>query len=79
MKQKLLKKTPMNEEVIARLKEILGEHYPNYLIVVLDEEGEVQSDYTSVSVGRMLLKEASLDFRDDNIDVIWDDEEEDYG
>lgn len=76
MKQKLLKKTPMNEEVIAKLKEILGEHYPNYLIVVLDEEGEVQSDYTSVSVGRMLLKEASLDFRDDNIDVIWEDEED---
>lgn len=76
MKQKLLKKTPMNEEVIAKLKEILGEHYPNYLIVVLDEEGEVQSDYTSVSVGRMLLKEASLDFRDDNIEVLWDEEEE---
>ena len=76
MKQRLLKKHQMNEEIIARLKEILGEHYPNYLIVVLDEEGEVQSDYTSVSVGRMLIKEASLDFRDDNIDVIWDDEEE---
>jgi len=76
LKQRLLKKHQMNEEIIARLKEILGEHYPNYLIVVLDEEGEVQSDYTSVSVGRMLIKEASLDFRDDNIDVIWDDEEE---
>lgn len=69
----------MNEEVIARLKEILGEHYPNYLIVVLDEEGEVKSDYTSVSVGRMLIREASLDFRDDNVQVLWDDEDdEDY-
>lgn len=68
-------KSPMNEETRAKLKEILGEHYPNYLIVVLDEEGEVQTDYTSVSVGRMLVREASLDFRDDNIEVIWDDEE----
>jgi hypothetical protein len=69
----------MDEEIIAKLKEVIGEYYPNYLIVVLDEEGEVQSDYTSVSVGRMLIKEASLDFRDDNVEVIWDDEEEDYG
>tara|TARA_B110000444_G_C18447389_1_gene414042 strand:- start:87 stop:284 length:198 start_codon:yes stop_codon:yes gene_type:complete len=65
----------MDEEVLSKMKEILGEHYPNYLIVVLDEEGEVQSDYTTVSVARMLMKEASLDFRDDNVEVIWDEEE----
>lgn len=66
----------MEEEILAKMKEILGEYYPNYLIVVLDEEGEVQSDYTSVSVGRMLLREASLDFKDDDVEVIWDDGEE---
>tara|TARA_B110000483_G_C18026719_1_gene477130 strand:+ start:702 stop:902 length:201 start_codon:yes stop_codon:yes gene_type:complete len=66
----------MEEEILAKLKEILGEYYPNYLIVVLDEEGEVQSDYTTVSVARMLLREASLDFRDDSVEVIWDEEEE---
>jgi hypothetical protein len=66
----------MEEEILAKLKEILGEYYPNYLIVVLDEEGEVQSDYTSVSVGRMLLREASLDFKDDDVEVIWDEGEE---
>ena len=65
----------MNEEILGKLKEILGEYYPNYLIVVLDEEGEVQSDYTTVSVARMLMKEASLDFRDDAVEVIWDEEE----
>lgn len=81
LRQRSLKNPTMNEETLDKLKEILGEHYPHYLIVVLDEEGEVQSDYTSVSVGRMLIKEASLDFRDDNVEVIWDDEEEeeDYG
>ncbi len=66
----------MEEEILAKMKEILGEYYPNYLIVVLDEEGEVQSDYTSVSVGRMLLREASLDFKDDDVEVIWDEGEE---
>lgn len=65
----------MDEEILSKLKEILGEHYPNYLIVVLDEEGEVQSEYTTVSVARMLLREASLDFRDDNVEVIWDEGE----
>tara|TARA_B110000858_G_C17483025_1_gene328047 strand:- start:6 stop:206 length:201 start_codon:yes stop_codon:yes gene_type:complete len=66
----------MEEEILAKMKEILGEYYPNYLIVVLDEEGEVQSDYTSVSVGRMLLREASLDFKDDDVEVIWEEGEE---
>lgn len=67
----------MNEEILDKLKEILGEHYPNYCIIVLDEEGEVQSEYTTVSVARMLLREASLDFRDDNVEVIWDVDDSD--
>lgn len=62
----------MDEEILNKLKEILGEHYPNYCIIVLDEEGEVQSEYTTVSVARMLIREASLDFRDDNVEVVWD-------
>tara|TARA_Y100000114_G_scaffold137703_1_gene140172 strand:- start:649 stop:840 length:192 start_codon:yes stop_codon:yes gene_type:complete len=59
----------MDEEVAEKVKEILGEYYPNYLIVVLDEEGEVQSQSTSFSVGRMLLKEASLEYADDNTEI----------
>jgi len=66
----------MSQEVLDKLKEILGEHYPNYCIIVLDEEGEVQSEYTTVSVARMLLREASLDFRDDNVEVLWEEEED---
>ena len=66
----------MDEEVLGKLKEILGEYYPNYMIVVLDESGEVQSDYTTVSVARMLMREAALDFRDDSVEVVWDEEEE---
>lgn len=65
----------MDEDILDKLKEILGEHYPNYCIIVLDEEGEVQSEYTTVSVARMLIREASLDFRDDNVEVIWDIED----
>ena len=67
----------MEEEILDKLKEILGEHYPNYCIIVLDEEGEVQSEYTTVSVARMLIREASLDFRDDNVEVVWDIEDTD--
>ena len=67
----------MDEEILDKLKEILGEHYPNYCIIVLDQEGEVQSEYTTVSVARMLIREASLDFRDDNVEVVWDIEDTD--
>jgi hypothetical protein len=66
----------MDEEILGKLKEILGEYYPNYMIIVLDESGEVQSDYTTVSVARMLMREAALDFRDDSVEVVWDDEDE---
>ena len=66
----------MDEEILGKLKEILGEYYPNYIIIVLDESGEVQSDYTTVSVARMLIREASLDFKDDSVEVIWDEEDE---
>tara|TARA_R100001015_G_C4627410_1_gene186908 strand:- start:1324 stop:1521 length:198 start_codon:yes stop_codon:yes gene_type:complete len=65
----------MDEEIAARIKEILGEYYPNYLIVVLDEEGEVQSSCTSFSVGRMLLKEASLEYADENTEIIYEEDE----
>tara|TARA_Y200000002_G_scaffold135593_1_gene111771 strand:+ start:2254 stop:2448 length:195 start_codon:yes stop_codon:yes gene_type:complete len=64
----------MDEEVAEKVKEILGEYYPNYLIVVLDQEGEVQSQSTSFSVGRMLLKEASLEYADDNTELEYLDE-----
>jgi hypothetical protein len=65
----------MDEEITAKLKEILGEYYPNYLIVVLDQEGEVQSTCTSFSVGRMLIKEASLEYCDENTELIIEDDE----
>ena len=64
----------MDEEIAGKIKEILGEFYPNYLVLVLDEEGEVQSRCTSFSVGRMLLKEAALEFNDENTDVYYFDE-----
>lgn len=66
----------MDEEVLDKVKEILGEYYPNYIIIVLDESGEVQSEYTTISVARMLMREAALEFKDDSVEVVWDDEEE---
>ena len=61
----------MNEEISDKIKEILGEFYPNYLVLVLDEAGEVQSRCTSFSVRRMLIKEAALEFSDENTDIIY--------
>tara|TARA_R110002020_G_C15812063_1_gene732282 strand:+ start:135 stop:329 length:195 start_codon:yes stop_codon:yes gene_type:complete len=64
----------MDEEISDKIKEILGEFYPNYLVLVIDEEGEVQSRCTSFSVGRMLIKEAALEFSDENTDLYYFDE-----
>ena len=49
----------MDEQVSDKIKEVIG---------------EVQSRCTSFSVGRMLIKEAALEFCDDNTEIIYEDE-----
>lgn len=64
------------DSIMDKVKEILGEHYPNYLFVVLDQDGCVCTEYTSVPVGRMLISEAKRELVDPIPDIDWDDDDD---
>lgn len=67
----------MNTEIKNKVKEILGEMYPNYCFVVLDEVGEVHCEYTSPAVARMLLNESQRNIgMDPLLDIDWDDDDD---
>lgn len=50
------------DEVLDRLRGIMGEHFHSFAFVVLSEDGTWISDYTNVVLGEMLFKKALEDF-----------------
>ena len=57
----------------------LGEHFTNYMFVVIDDSGHMYYDYTNPRVGRMCIVEAAKDMNSNPCDIVieWDDEEAD--
>lgn len=65
------------DDLFDKIRGNLGEHFSNYMFIVMDEDGDLFYDYTNHKVGRMLLKETEEDMEGDlDIDIIWTDEEE---
>ena len=71
------------DDLFDRVRGNLGEHFSNYMFIVMDEDGDLYYDYTNFRVGRMLVRETQKDMDGelDMLDVIWDEEEdeEEYG
>jgi len=67
-----------HDELFDRIRGNLGEHFSNYMFIVMDDEGDLFYDYTNHRVGRMLLKETQEDMDSDlnELDIIWEAEEE---
>ena len=65
------------DDLFDRIRGNLGEHFSNYMFIVMDDDGDLFFDYSNHRVGRMLLKECQLDMDGDlnSLDVIWDAEE----
>ena len=65
------------DDLFDRIRGNLGEHFSNYMFIVMDDDGDLFYDYSNHRVGRMLLKECQLDMDGDlnSLDVIWDAEE----
>ena len=59
----------------AKAKAIISEHFPNWAIVVIDEENSLTYDYTNYYIGKTLFREAISEMNKDDLDIIWDDEE----
>ncbi len=65
------------DELFDRIRGNLGEHFSNYMFIVMDEDGDLFYDYTNHRVGRMLVEETKQDMDGEVIDIWWDDEDED--
>ncbi len=66
------------DDLFDDIRARLGEHFSNYMFIVMDDDGDLYYDYNNHKVGRMLLKETKADMGGeiDALDIIWDDIEE---
>lgn len=67
------------DELFDRVRGNLGEHFSNYMFIVMDDDGDLFYDYSNHKVGRMLLRETKDDMegKEDLLDIIWEEEEYD--
>ncbi len=65
------------DDLFDKIRGNLGEHFPNYMFIVLDDDGDLFYDYTNYKVGKMLVNETKQDMEGkmDILDIIWDNEE----
>ena len=69
--------TEDHDELFDRIRGNLGEHFSNYMFIVMDEDGDLFYDYTNFRVGKMLVDETKKDMEGEVIDIWWDEEDED--
>ncbi len=62
------------DDLFDRIRGNLGEHFSNYMFIVMDEEGNLFYDYTNYRVGKMLINETKKEMEEEPIDIIWEDE-----
>jgi hypothetical protein len=70
-----------HESLYADIRALLAEHFPNFMFIVMDDDGDLYYDYNNVRIGRMLLKEAASEMQAEveDLEVVWfeeDDEDE---
>jgi hypothetical protein len=70
--------TEDHDELFDRVRGNLGEHFTNYMFIVMDDDGDLFYDYSNYKVGKMLLLESKLDMESKvtSLDIIWEEEEE---
>jgi hypothetical protein len=59
--------TKEHDEVLDKIRGILGEHFHSWAFVVLEEEGNMYYDYTNRIVGESLLVNAMRDMMQPNL------------
>ena len=66
------------DDLFDRIRGNLGEHFSNYMFIVMDDDGDLFYDYTNHRVGRMPLAETKEDMDGDldALDIIWEAEDE---
>ena len=63
------------DDLFDRIRGNLGEHFSNYMFIVMDDDGDLFYDYSNVRVGRMLIRETAADMASKPMEIIWEDAE----
>ena len=63
------------DDLFDRVRGNLGEHFSNYMFIVMDDDGDLFYDYSNVRVGRMLVRETAADMASKPMQIIWEDAE----
>ena len=64
------------DDLFDKIRGNLGEHFSNYMFIVMDYDGDLFYDYSNNKVGRMLLYETNKDMQSTSVDIIWVDDDE---
>mgnify|MGYP003111147732 CR=1 FL=1 len=70
------------DDLFDKVRGNLGEHFSNYMFIVMDDSGDMYYDYTNPRVGRMLIRETAMDMNSKPLELCWeelDDIAEDEG
>ena len=73
--------TPQEEEAFADARARISEHFPNWAIIVIDDEDSLTYDYTNYYIGKTLCRETLSEMNKDDVELLWEeaDLEEDDG
>ena len=67
---------PNYDDLFDRVRGNLGEHFSNYMFIVMDDSGNLFYDYTNHRVGKMLVDETKREMEADVLDIWWEDPED---
>jgi hypothetical protein len=63
------------DDLFDKIRGNLGEHFSNYMFIVMDDDGDLFYDYSNVRVGRMLIRETAADMASKPLEIIWEETE----
>ena len=59
------------DDLFDRVRGNLGEHFSNYMFIVMDDDGDLFYDYSNIRVGKMLIRETAEDMNKSILDIEW--------
>jgi hypothetical protein len=64
------------DDLFDRVRGNLGEHFSNYMFIVMDDDGDLFYDYSNLRVGKMLIRETAEDMNKSILDIEWETAED---
>ena len=64
------------DDLFDRVRGNLGEHFSNYMFIVMDDDGDLFYDYSNLRVGKMLMRETAEDMNKSILDIEWETAED---